>query len=113
MKLAIDDFGIGFSSLSILKHLPIDKLKIDKSFIADLSNNINGKQIVKTIITMGNNLNFIVLAEGIENSSQLLFLREAGCNLGQGYYFCRPLTSGKLRKFIISELQKNNCYELG
>ena len=89
VKLSIDDFGTGFSSLSYLKHLPIDNLKIDKSFIDELDK--DGEIIVKTIIDMGKNLNFKVVAEGVETETQLAILREQRCTIGQGYYFSRPI----------------------
>lgn len=89
VKLSIDDFGTGFSSLSYLKHLPIDNLKIDKSFIDELDS--DGEIIVKTIIDMGRNLNFKVVAEGVETETQLAILREQKCTIGQGYYFSKPI----------------------
>ncbi|MCQ6275241.1 EAL domain-containing protein [Bacillus sp. V3B] len=90
VKLSIDDFGTGFSSLSYLKKLPIDNLKIDKSFIDELDK--DGEVIVKTIIDMGKNLNFKVVAEGVETEMQLSILRGQRCTLAQGYYFSKPIS---------------------
>ncbi|MFC3039963.1 putative bifunctional diguanylate cyclase/phosphodiesterase [Virgibacillus xinjiangensis] len=89
VKVSIDDFGTGYSSLSYLKQLPIDTLKIDKSFIDDLD--ADGEFLVNTIIHMGKNLKFKVLAEGIENENQLSYLKQQKCNEGQGYLFSKPV----------------------
>lgn len=91
VKVSIDDFGTGYSSLSYLKQLPIDTLKIDKSFINDLDT--DGKIIVNTIISMGKNLKFKVIAEGIEQEEQLVYLEQQKCNEGQGYFFSKPVDS--------------------
>lgn len=91
IQIALDDFGKGYSSLSYLKHLPIDKIKIDKSFVDDiLDSGLNGS-IAKAIIEMSHTMNFSVIAEGIEQEEQLLFLLENSCKLGQGYLLSRPL----------------------
>jgi EAL domain-containing protein (putative c-di-GMP-specific phosphodiesterase class I) len=89
--LSIDDFGTGNSLLSYLKHLPIDKIKIDKSFVDDIIYHSNQGIMVKTIIDMGLNLNFAVIAEGIETDEQLHFLKENECKFGQGYFFSKPI----------------------
>ena len=91
VTLAFDDFGTGYSSLSLLKHLPIDKIKIDKSFVDDIIHHANQGTMVKTIIDMGHNLQFDVIAEGVEEPEQVQFLLKNGCLIGQGYYFSRPL----------------------
>lgn len=103
VTLAIDDFGTGYSSLSLLKHLPIDKIKIDKSFVDDIIHHSNQGAMVKTIIDMGHNLQFHVVAEGVEELEQVEFLMRNGCRVGQGYYFSRPLAAE-----AIEELLKNN-----
>lgn len=97
VRISIDDFGTGYSSLSLLKQLPINTLKIDKSFIQDLDN--NGKVIVDTIISMGENLNFNLVAEGIESREQLTYLKETDCREGQGYYFSKPLKPEEIDQF--------------
>lgn len=94
LRVAIDDFGSGYSSLNYLRHLPIDTLKIDRAFVSDLTSDRgagSAAAIVKTIIDLGRNLDLQVLAEGIETREQLEALRELGCHEGQGYYFSRPL----------------------
>lgn len=103
VTLAIDDFGTGYSSLSLLKHLPIDKIKIDKSFVDDIIHHSNQGAMVKTIIDMGHNLQFNVIAEGVEELEQVEFLMRNGCRVGQGYYFSRPLAAE-----AIEELLKNH-----
>lgn len=99
-KISIDDFGTGYSSLSYLKYLPIDTLKIDKSFIDDIEHPVHKGSLVKAIIDMGHNMNFTVIAEGIENYSHVEFLQRHHCYLGQGYYYSKPLPLDKLETFI-------------
>lgn len=89
-KLSIDDFGTGYSSLSYLRRLPIDTLKIDQSFVRDLPDNPGACQIVSAIIAMAKALGLDVIAEGIEHQQQLEFLRQTGCNQGQGYLVSAP-----------------------
>ncbi len=91
VRFAIDDFGTGYSSLTYLKRLPLDRLKIDRSFTWDLEGPGNGLMLVQTILMIGHNLGLECVAEGIENQRQLELLREHGCALGQGYHFSRPL----------------------
>ncbi|MDQ3834534.1 MAG: EAL domain-containing protein [Actinomycetota bacterium] len=93
VKLAIDDFGTGYSSLSSLKHFPADMLKIDKSFIDGLKQDADGAAIVSGAIDLAHALRLQVVAEGIENIEQLSQLRGLKCDLGQGYYFAKPLPS--------------------
>ncbi|MFW6238064.1 MAG: EAL domain-containing protein [Bacillota bacterium] len=100
VRLSIDDFGTGYSSLNILNNLPLDTLKIDQSFISGITRNQNTASLVKTIINMGDNLNYEVIAEGIEKKTQATFLQLNRCNTGQGYYFSRPLPPGLLEKKI-------------
>ena len=89
--LAIDDFGTGYSSLSYLKDLPVDRLKIDRSFIDGLPQDQGLVAISRAIIAMGQNLNFTVIAEGVETEAQRLHLLESGCHEGQGFLFGRPM----------------------
>ena len=92
IKIAIDDFGTGFSSLSYLKLFPIDKLKIDKSFIMNLETDEANATIASAIVSLAHSLNLQVVAEGIENEEQYNYLLEAQCDFGQGYYISRPLS---------------------
>lgn len=93
IKLSIDDFGTEYSSLSYLKRLPIDILKIDQSFVQDLTENPDDIELVQAITTLAHNLRLKVLAEGVENAEQLQFLKDIDCDEWQGYYFSRPVTS--------------------
>jgi diguanylate cyclase (GGDEF)-like protein len=93
VKLYIDDFGIGYSSLSCLQRFPIDALKIDRAFIRNMCSNENGTALVKGIITMARSLGMEVIAEGVETEDQRNLLLELGCNFIQGYYFSKPLIS--------------------
>ena len=93
---SIDDFGTGYSSLSVLNSLPIENVKIDKSFISEIGTNPNTAALVRTMIQMAKNLNFDLIAEGIETEQQVKFLIENGCIYGQGYYFSRPLPADEV-----------------
>ncbi|WP_049723693.1 putative bifunctional diguanylate cyclase/phosphodiesterase [Gilvimarinus polysaccharolyticus] len=93
LSLAIDDFGTGYSSLAYLKRFPIDKLKIDSSFIHDLPLGINDAAIAKSIIALGHNMQLIVIAEGVEKVEQADWLREQGCEQAQGYLYAKPMPS--------------------
>jgi diguanylate cyclase (GGDEF)-like protein len=91
ITLSLDDFGTGYSSLSYLSRMPLDELKIDRSFIAELPHSSRNAGIVDTIIGMAAAMNLRVVAEGIEQATQAAFLRERQCQVAQGYFFCRPL----------------------
>ena len=93
VKISIDDFGTGFSSLSYLKDFPIDSLKIDRSFIKDIPNAPKDTAITKTIIALGRRLNLNIVAEGVETEEQLAFLSSRKCDEIQGYLISRPLPS--------------------
>src|ERR1700684_2253413 len=92
LKLAIDDFGTRYSSFSYLKHFPIGKLKIDRSFIRDVAIGPDDAAITAAIISMAKTLNLKVIAEGVETEAQMSFLRSHNCDEIQGYYFSKPLT---------------------
>jgi EAL domain-containing protein (putative c-di-GMP-specific phosphodiesterase class I) len=108
VKLSIDDFGVGYSSLSYLKHFPWDYVKIDRSFVRDLATNTEDAAIIEAIIVMVHSLNFDVVAEGVENLEQLEFLHQHGIDCVQGYMLARPahaeawdsLTSISSKKFL-------------
>lgn len=96
VKLAIDDFGTGYSSLSKLGFLPIDYLKIDRSFTMEMLTHLPVQSIVQTIIDMGRNLDMQLIAEGIEEVEQSLFLQRGGCQLGQGYLYSKPVPAEEI-----------------
>ncbi|WP_391557032.1 EAL domain-containing protein [Robertmurraya sp.] len=100
VNFAIDDFGTGYSSLNYLRHFPIHKLKIDKSFIDEINQNKDGEEIVKTIIELGNRLRFQVIAEGVEHEQQMSFLKENNCFLAQGYFFSKPLPAEEIKVLL-------------
>ncbi|GGI81206.1 putative bifunctional diguanylate cyclase/phosphodiesterase [Legionella impletisoli] len=100
VKLAIDDFGTGYSSLSYLKQFPLNKLKIDKSFIQGMVNNKNDEAIVKAIINLSHSLNLEVLAEGVENEFEKNFVVAHGCDSAQGYYFSPPCKPDLVEEFL-------------
>ncbi|MDO9206865.1 MAG: EAL domain-containing protein [Sulfuricurvum sp.] len=103
LKIAIDDFGTGYSSLSYLKRLPIDKLKIDQSFIRDIPHDEDDMAITKTIIALAHNLKLDVIAEGVEEIEHQLFLIENGCALGQGYLYSKPVDTESITALLKSD----------
>jgi diguanylate cyclase (GGDEF)-like protein len=101
IHISIDDFGTGYSSLSYLKQLPINKLKIDKSFIDNLPQDTDDVAIVKAIIALAENLGLEIIAEGVESKEQLDFLVSNGCSNIQGYYYSKPLPAKDYKEFLI------------
>jgi diguanylate cyclase len=101
VQIAIDDFGTGYSSMNYLKQFPIDRLKIDKTFVRSLQSDVNDQAITRAIIAMAAGLNLRVTAEGVENDQQLSFLRKHRCDDIQGYYLSRPMTAAAAANYLI------------
>jgi EAL domain-containing protein (putative c-di-GMP-specific phosphodiesterase class I) len=106
IEISLDDFGTGYSSLSYLHRFPIDKLKIDRSFINRIGETGENLEIVEAILTFAKNLGIPAIAEGVETAAQFEQLKAMGCHFAQGYYFSRPLDRQKAEKL----LEKNPKY---
>jgi diguanylate cyclase (GGDEF)-like protein len=100
IEIAIDDFGTGYSSLSYLKKLPLDKLKIDQSFMREIPYNEDDVAITKAIIALGKSLNLKIMAEGVEKKEQKDFLISNGCDYIQGYYYCKPIPAKDITQML-------------
>ncbi|NCB55779.1 MAG: EAL domain-containing protein, partial [Epsilonproteobacteria bacterium] len=100
LYISMDDFGTGYSSLNILRKLPVDELKIDKSFIDTLIEDVTAEKMVQNIITIGKNLELAILAEGVETKAQEEKLLHLGCDRFQGYFYAKPLTYDALQTFV-------------
>jgi diguanylate cyclase (GGDEF)-like protein/PAS domain S-box-containing protein len=111
VRLAIDDFGTGYSSLSQLKRLPIDTLKIDRSFVRDVAAGPEDRAIAETIISLGKTLGVTVVAEGVETKTQLEFLREHACDEMQGFYFSKPCHPDAFAQLLAVENGERECLQ--
>lgn len=107
IKLAIDDFGTGYSSLSYLKRFDVDRLKIDQSFVRDMTNNYDDAEIARAIINLGHTLGLEIVSEGVETKEQLELLKQQGCDVIQGYLISRPMPASEIPVF----LKKEKFYE--
>jgi diguanylate cyclase (GGDEF)-like protein/PAS domain S-box-containing protein len=105
VRLAIDDFGTGYSSFTYLRRFPVDTLKVDQSFVQEITADTEGKTMVDAMINIGKSLNHRVIAEGVETRSQLDFLQRHGCGEGQGYYFSHPVLAEQAGSLFKSDLQ--------
>ena len=108
VQLAIDDFGTGYSSLSYLRQFPIDVLKIDQSFVHDITTNADGAAIVSAVISMGRSLRQRVIAEGVETRDQFAFLKRNLCGEGQGYYFGHALVAEEFAESLRAGLSRSS-----
>ena len=113
ISLAIDDFGTGYSSLSYLKQLPINKLKIDRSFVKDIDHATEDAALVQAIIAMGKSLNLKLIAEGVENGSHEIFLSAHGCDYAQGYYYSKPVPAEEIEKLFLIDSEDGSHKLLG
>jgi EAL domain-containing protein (putative c-di-GMP-specific phosphodiesterase class I) len=100
IRLSIDDFGTGYSSLSYLKRMPVDELKIDKSFVMGMFDHKDDETIVRSTIDLGHNMGLKVVAEGVESEAMLLRLKDLRCDLAQGFHLSRPLPPAKLEAWL-------------
>jgi diguanylate cyclase len=100
VRIALDDFGTGYSSLSYMKRFPIDSLKIDQSFVRDMTTDSDDASIVSAVINMGRSLNMRVVAEGIQTRDQFEFLKDRHCPEGQGYFFAPPVPAAQLTELL-------------
>ena len=103
--ISIDDFGTGYSSLHYLKNMPIDRLKIDRSFVQEVMEDSNNAAIVSTITSMAHHLKLKVTAEGVENKDQLQFLRQQHCHEAQGYLFGKPVEALEFERTFLKEIK--------
>lgn len=105
-QIALDDFGTGYSSFSYLTRIPIDTLKIDKSFIANICENDNDRYIAGTIINLAHQLGITVVAEGVETIDQLKILQEQTCDILQGYFFSRAISESDYKELLTINTEK-------
>ena len=104
VHICIDDFGTGYSSMTYLQHIPVDKLKIDKTFIDNINNDKGSASIVKAIITLAHSLELCVVAEGVETRAQYVYLNAVSCDEAQGFYICQPLPAEE----VIEQVKQSN-----
>ena len=104
-KLSLDDFGSGYSSLNMLKDMPVDVVKIDKEFFSDTMNTQKGRAVISTVVDLANNLDMDVISEGVETREQVEFLTEIHCAMVQGYYFAKPMPIADFEKLWYSDLE--------
>jgi EAL domain-containing protein (putative c-di-GMP-specific phosphodiesterase class I) len=103
VRLAIDDFGTGYSSLGYLHRFPVDILKIDRSFVERLSRMSDDAELARTVVRLGQSLQLVTVAEGVEDHAQFLALRRMGCDIGQGFYFGRPMEPEQLERLLADD----------
>jgi EAL domain-containing protein (putative c-di-GMP-specific phosphodiesterase class I) len=104
VSLSIDDFGTGYSSLSYLRQLPVQRIKIDRSFISEVHSADAAAAIARAVVTLGQSLGLEVVAEGVENEEQLNYLREINCDEAQGYFYAKPMPAAKFERYLKGEI---------
>jgi diguanylate cyclase (GGDEF)-like protein/PAS domain S-box-containing protein len=109
ITLSLDDFGTGYSSLSYLHHFPLNELKIDRSFVSRIENDIQSQEIIKTILSLANVLNMIVVAEGVETLGQMEYLKTLNCHKAQGYLFSKPLSEFEIDEWLEGQDNRLMC----
>ena len=100
VHLSIDDFGTGYSSMAYLRRLPVDELKIDRSFVLGMTTTAQDLVLVRTAIDLGHNLGLTVVAEGVEGAEHVAALRELGCDIAQGYHYARPMAAEQMTELL-------------
>ena len=103
VRIAVDDFGTGYSSLAYLQNLPINTLKIDRTFVQGIGGSASGLPVVQAMLNLARDLGLTVVAEGVETSNQLAALRQSRCDVLQGYLFCHPRPAAEVRQFLLPE----------
>jgi EAL domain-containing protein (putative c-di-GMP-specific phosphodiesterase class I) len=103
VHISLDDFGTGFSSLSYVHRLPLDKIKIDRSFVADIATNTTSQKVVKSVVDLCRNLNLDCIVEGVETEDQVRILGDLGCRKMQGYLFGRPMSADEVISLLTEE----------
>ena len=106
VQISMDDFGTGYSSLSYLRSFPFDKIKIDRSFVRDIGDNIDSQAIVRAIVSLGSSLGIIVTAEGVETENDLAYLRAEGCNEGQGFLFSKAQPQARIMRLLTGQCER-------
>ena len=109
VKIAIDDFGTGYSSLAYLRQFPVDVLKIDRAFVADMSRSPDAAALIHTLVELGRTLGLETLAEGIEDDDQLLKLQQEHCDRGQGFLFSRPIEPEAIEAFLLDAAETSRA----
>jgi EAL domain-containing protein (putative c-di-GMP-specific phosphodiesterase class I) len=109
VRLSVDDFGTGYSSMAYLKILPVDELKVDRTFVRDMTTDPADTVLVQSAIDLGHNLGLSVVAEGVEDQATLTALTEVGADVVQGFYLGRPMTAELLNTWIVDRLTHANA----